>query len=46
MSQRQPIVALVEDDASMQRALVRVVSTAGWQAVPFPSAEALLQTGT
>jgi FixJ family two-component response regulator len=46
LSQRQPIVALVEDDASMQRALVRVVSTAGWQAVPFPSAEALLQTGT
>jgi FixJ family two-component response regulator len=45
MSQTQPIVAIVDDDALIPRALVRLLSTAGWHAVTFPSAEAFLQTG-
>jgi FixJ family two-component response regulator len=38
-------VAIVDDDVSIQRALARLLSAAGWQAVTFPSAEAFLQTG-
>jgi two-component system CheB/CheR fusion protein len=45
MSQTQPVVAIVDDDVSIQRALARLLSAAGWQAVTFPSAEAFLQTG-
>jgi CheY-like chemotaxis protein len=45
MSQTRPIVAIVDDDVLVQRALARVLSTAGWHAVTFPSAEAFLQTG-
>jgi two-component system, LuxR family, response regulator FixJ len=45
MSQTQPVVAIVDDDVSIQRALARLLSTAGWHAVPFSSAEAFLQTG-
>jgi len=45
MSQTQPIIAIVDDDALIPRALVRLLSTAGWHAVTFPSAEAFLQTG-
>ena len=45
MSQTQPIVVIVDDDALIPRALVRLLSTAGWHAVTFPSAEAFLQTG-
>ena len=45
MSQAQPIVAIVDDDESVQRALARLLYTAGWQAVTFSSAEAFLQTG-
>jgi FixJ family two-component response regulator len=45
MSQTQPIVAIVDDDALIPRALARLLSTAGWHAVTFPSAEAFLQTG-
>ena len=45
MSQTQPVVAIVEDDVSIQRALARLLYAAGWQAVTFPSAEAFLQTG-
>jgi two-component system CheB/CheR fusion protein len=40
-----PVVAIVEDNVSFQKALARLLSTAGWQARPFPSAEALLQAG-
>jgi FixJ family two-component response regulator len=39
------MVAIVEDDGSIQRALARLLYAAGWQAVTFPSAEAFLQTG-
>ena len=45
MSQTQPIVVIVDDDALIPRALARLLSTAGWHAVTFPSAEAFLQTG-
>jgi FixJ family two-component response regulator len=45
MSQTQPIVAIVEDDVSIQRALARLLYAAGWHAITFPSAEAFLQTG-
>lgn len=45
MSQMQPVVAIVDDNVSIQRALARLLSTAGWQACTFTSAEAFLQTG-
>jgi FixJ family two-component response regulator len=45
MAQPQPAIAIVDDNVSIQRALTRLLSTAGWRAVPFPSAEAFLQTG-
>jgi FixJ family two-component response regulator len=45
MSQTQPVVAIVEDDVSIQRALARLLYAAGWHAVTFSSAEAFLQTG-
>jgi FixJ family two-component response regulator len=35
----------VDDDVSIQRALARLLYTAGWHAVTFSSAEAFLQTG-
>jgi two-component system CheB/CheR fusion protein len=41
----QPVVAIVDDDVDIQRALARLLSTAGWKAVTFTSAEAFLQTG-
>jgi len=41
----QPVVAIVDDNVSIQRALARLLSTAGWQACTFTSAEAFLQTG-
>jgi len=45
MSQTQPVIAIVDDDMSMQRVLARLLYIAGWQAVTFSSAEAFLQTG-
>jgi len=45
MAQPQPIVAIVDDDVSIQRALVRLLYTVSLQAVTFTSAEAFLQTG-
>src|SRR5262247_567172 len=45
MSQMHPVVAIVDDDVSIQRALVRLLSATGWHAVTFTSAEAFLQTG-
>jgi FixJ family two-component response regulator len=45
MSQTQPVVAIVDDDVSIPRALARLLYTAGWQAVTFTSAEAFLQIG-
>jgi FixJ family two-component response regulator len=45
MLQTQPVVAIVDDDESIQRALTRLLYAAGWQVVTFTSAEAFLQTG-
>ena len=42
MSQTQPVVAIVDDDVSIQRALARLLYAAGWHAVTFTSAEAFL----
>jgi FixJ family two-component response regulator len=41
--QTLPVVAIVDDDASLRRALARLLRTVGWQAVTFASAEAFLQ---
>jgi two-component system response regulator FixJ len=41
--QTPPVVAIVDDDASLRRALARLLRTVGWQAVTFASAEAFLQ---
>jgi FixJ family two-component response regulator len=46
MSQTQPVVAIVDDDAAVQRALRRLLCATGWHTVIFSSAEAFLQTGT
>ena len=45
MSQTQPVVAIVDDDVSILRALGRLLYAMGWHAVTFSSAEAFLQTG-
>lgn len=44
MPQRQPVIAIVEDDVSIQRALARLLHAVGWHTVAFASAEAFLQT--
>jgi two-component system response regulator FixJ len=43
--QTSPVIAIVDDDASLRRALARLLRAVGWQAVTFPSAEAFLQAG-
>ena len=45
MPQTSPIIAIVEDDASLRRALARLLHAVGWQTVTFASAEMFLQTG-
>src|SRR5215831_7243014 len=45
MSQTQPVVAIVDDDVSILRALGRLLYVMGWHAITFSSAEAFLQTG-
>jgi FixJ family two-component response regulator len=39
------VIAIVDDDASIRRALARLLRSMSWQAVTFASAEAFLQTG-
>jgi FixJ family two-component response regulator len=39
---RQPVIAIIEDDASIRRALARLLHSVGWKAVVFASAEAFL----
>jgi FixJ family two-component response regulator len=41
--QTLPVVAVVDDDASLRRALARLLRTMGWQVLTFASAEAFLQ---
>ena len=38
------VVAIVDDDESLRRALARLLHTVGWQTVTFASAEAFLRT--
>lgn len=45
MPQTSPVIAIVEDDASVRRALERLLHTVGWRTVAFASAEAFLQAG-
>jgi FixJ family two-component response regulator len=42
MPQTQPAIAIGDDGIFVQRALARWLSTAGWQSLTFPSAEAFL----
>jgi len=44
MPPEQRYVLVVEDDASMSQAIERLLRAAGFQAVTFPSAEALLES--
>src|SRR5262249_29442863 len=44
MSETQPVIAIVDDEESIRRALARLLYTVGWSATTFPSAEAFLQT--
>jgi FixJ family two-component response regulator len=41
--QTPPVVAIVDDDASLRRALARLLHVTGWQVVTFASAEEFLQ---
>jgi FixJ family two-component response regulator len=41
----RPVIAIVDDDAAICRALTRLVHVVGWSAVAFASAEAFLQAG-
>ena len=41
----QPVIAIVDDDASLRRALSRLMHASGWKTVVFASAEAFVQTG-
>ena len=45
MQHTQPVIAIVDDDPAICRALSRLLQTVGWQAVAFSSAEAFLQSG-
>jgi FixJ family two-component response regulator len=38
----QPVIAIIEDDPSIRRALARLLRSVGWKAVVFASAEAFL----
>jgi FixJ family two-component response regulator len=40
-----PVIAIVEDDTLLSRALARLLRAVGWHTVTFASAEAFLQTG-
>jgi FixJ family two-component response regulator len=39
----QPVIAIIDDDASIRRALARLLRSVGWKAAVFDSAEAFLQ---
>jgi FixJ family two-component response regulator len=43
--QTPPVIAIVDDDASLRRALARLLRVMGYQTVTFASAEAFLHTG-
>jgi FixJ family two-component response regulator len=39
----QPVIAIVDNDPAICRALSRLLQTVGWRTVAFSSAEAFLQ---
>lgn len=43
MSEAHPLVAIVDDDAGVCRALQRLVRSAGYRASAYPTGEALLE---
>ena len=43
MEPHQPVIAIIEDDASVRGALARLLRSVGWKAVVFASAEAFLR---
>jgi FixJ family two-component response regulator len=43
--QTPPVIAVVDDDASLRRALARLLCVVGYETVTFASAEAFLQAG-
>jgi two-component system, LuxR family, response regulator FixJ len=45
MPQTPPVIAIVEDDTLLSRALARLLRAVGWHTVTFASAEAFLRTG-
>jgi FixJ family two-component response regulator len=45
MPQTAPVIAIVEDDTLLSRALARLLHAVGWHTVTFASAEAFLRTG-
>jgi FixJ family two-component response regulator len=45
MPQTPPVIVVVDDDASLRRALARLLRVVGYEVVTFASAEAFLQTG-
>lgn len=45
MQHTQPVIAIVDDDPPICRALSRLLQAVGWQTVTFGSAEAFLQSG-
>ena len=42
---RTPTIILVEDDPGMERAIMRLLTAAGWRARSFPDAETAMQSG-
>lgn len=42
MEPGQPLIAIIEDDASIRKALVRLLRSVGWKTLVFASAEAFL----
>jgi FixJ family two-component response regulator len=45
MPERQPVIAVVDDDVSMLRALRRLLTSAGFASETYTSAEEFLQSG-
>ena len=45
MPQTPPVIAIVDDNASLRRALARLLRVVGYETVTFASAEAFLQDG-
>jgi FixJ family two-component response regulator len=43
--QTPPVIAIVDDDASLRRALARLLRVVGYETVTFASADAFLQDG-